>query len=320
MHTHVHGHTGTPCRYRCVSFINPMPALLAGQDRGLQLTKCPQAEGIFGWPFPTNTIGPQEDKPGSSWDITPRIEELLPKPPCPREFQLAGKNVQRLAWISCTPPIGQVLYTILQCMLGFPGGSEVKASACNAADLGSIPGLGRSPGEGNGNPLQYSCLENPMDGGAWWATVHGVAKSRTRLSDLTLTFHSVCYSSERKAVLPSFINVRTKVSENESESRSVVYNSLQPHGLYSPWNSPGQNTGVGSLSLLQGIFPTQGSSPGLPHCRWILYQLRPREAQRTVEYSGVRFQRESILTSSPSQKVAELRFKSRNPNSYFYYL
>ena len=54
---------------------------------------------------------------------------------------------------------------------GFPGGSEVKASACNAGDLGSIPGSGRSPGEGNGNPLQYSCLENPMDVGAWWATV-----------------------------------------------------------------------------------------------------------------------------------------------------
>ena len=58
-------------------------------------------------------------------------------------------------------------------------------SACNAGDLGSIPGLGRSPGEGNGNPLQYSCLENPMDGGAWWATVHGVPKSWTRLSDFT---------------------------------------------------------------------------------------------------------------------------------------
>ena len=59
----------------------------------------------------------------------------------------------------------------------------------------------------------------------------------------------------------------------ESESHSVVSDSLQPHGLYSPWNSPGQNTGVGSLFLLQGIFPTQGSNPGLPHCRWILYQL-----------------------------------------------
>ena len=69
-----------------------------------------------------------------------------------------------------------------------PGGSEIRASACNAGDLGLISGSGRSPGEGNGNPLQYSCLENPMDGGAWWATVHGVAKSRTRLSDFTF-FH-----------------------------------------------------------------------------------------------------------------------------------
>ena len=62
---------------------------------------------------------------------------------------------------------------------GIPGGPEVKASACNVGDLGSIPGSGRSSGEGNGNPLQYSCLENPMDQGAWWATVHGVAKSWT---------------------------------------------------------------------------------------------------------------------------------------------
>ena len=56
-------------------------------------------------------------------------------------------------------------------------------------DLGLIPGLGRCPGEGNGNPLQYYCLENPMDRGAWWAAVHGVAKSRTQLSDFTFTFH-----------------------------------------------------------------------------------------------------------------------------------
>ena len=58
-----------------------------------------------------------------------------------------------------------------------------------------------------------------------------------------------------------------------SESRSVVSDSLRPHGLYSPWNSPGQDTGVGCSSLLQGIFPTQGLNPGLPHCRQILYQL-----------------------------------------------
>ena len=62
---------------------------------------------------------------------------------------------------------------------GFPGGSEGKESACSAGDLDSIPGSGRSLGEGNGNPLQNSCLENPMDRGAWWATVHGVTKSWT---------------------------------------------------------------------------------------------------------------------------------------------
>ena len=69
---------------------------------------------------------------------------------------------------------------------GFPGGSEGKVSACNVGDLGSVPGSGRSPEEGNGNPLQYSCLENPMNREAWEATVHGVAKSQTRLSDFTL--------------------------------------------------------------------------------------------------------------------------------------
>ena len=69
--------------------------------------------------------------------------------------------------------------------MGFPGGSKVKASASSAGNLGLIPESGRSPGEGNGNPVQYSCLENPMDRGAWRATVHGVAKSRTRLSDFT---------------------------------------------------------------------------------------------------------------------------------------
>ena len=92
--------------------------------------------------------------------------------------------------------------------------------------------------------FQYSCLGNPTNRGAWRATVHGVKND----SDSTFQL-------------------------NESESHSVMSDSLQPLGLYSPWNSPGQNTGVGSLSLLQGIFPAQGSNPGFPHCRWILYQL-----------------------------------------------
>ena len=68
---------------------------------------------------------------------------------------------------------------ILKGLMGFPGGSDGKESACNAGDLGLIPGLGRFPGERNGYPFQYSCLENPMDRGAWWVAVHGVAKSWT---------------------------------------------------------------------------------------------------------------------------------------------
>ena len=79
--------------------------------------------------------------------------------------------------------------------LSFPGSSDGKVSACNAGDPGSIPGLGRSPGVGNGNPLQYSSLENPTDGGAWQATVHGVAKSQTRLSDFT--FYTIYIIVER---------------------------------------------------------------------------------------------------------------------------
>ena len=77
--------------------------------------------------------------------------------------------------------------------MGVSTGSEVKASAWNAGDPGSIPASGRSPGEGNGNPLQYSCLENSMEGGALWATVHGVAKSWTRLSKFTF-FLSLFFS------------------------------------------------------------------------------------------------------------------------------
>ena len=77
--------------------------------------------------------------------------------------------------------VGKVMSLLFNMLsrLYFPGGSDSKASAYNAGDLGSIPGLGRSPGEGNGNSLQYSCLENPMDGGDWWATVQGVAESQT---------------------------------------------------------------------------------------------------------------------------------------------
>ena len=100
----------------------------------------------------------------------------------------------------------------LKSQKGFPGGSEVKASACNAEDLGLIPESERSPGEGNGKPLQYSCLENPMDGGAWWATVHWVAKSQILLSNLTnLTVKKDHESTHKNDLFFSFImNYLTK--------------------------------------------------------------------------------------------------------------
>ena len=77
-----------------------------------------------------------------------------------------------------------IFETTLIELWGFPGGSDSKESDCNVGNLGSVPGLGRSPGEENGNPLQYSCLENPMDRGAWWATVHGVTMSQMQLMEL----------------------------------------------------------------------------------------------------------------------------------------
>ena len=116
----------------------------------------------------------------------------------------------------------------------FPCSSNSKDSACNAGDPGLIPGSGRSSGEGIGNPLQYSCLENPMDRGDWWATVRGVAQSRTRLSNPT---------------------------------------DCSPPGSSVPGILQGKNAGVGGHSLLQGIFPTQGLNSGLPQYRQIFFSL-----------------------------------------------
>ena len=99
----------------------------------------------------------------------------------------------------------------------------------------------------------------------------GIALAKERDTSFLLRSHKVTHPSQASPHPMTYQSSMTEVKW--SESRSVMSNSLQHHGLYNPWNSPGQNTGVGSCSLLQGIFPTQGSNPGLPHCRWILYQL-----------------------------------------------
>ena len=85
------------------------------------------------------------------------------------------------------------------------------------------------------------------------------------------------HHSSKASILQLLAFFTVQLSISESESRSVMSDSLRPHGLYSPWNSPGQNAEVGSCSLLQESSPTQGSNPGLPHCRWILHQLSHQE-------------------------------------------
>ena len=93
----------------------------------------------------------------------------------------------------------------------------------------------------------------------------------------------------------------------ESESHSVVLGFLRPHGPYSPWNSPGQNTGVGTHSLLQGIFPTHGSSPGLPHCRQILYQLSHQGSPGILEWGSLSFLQQIFLTQDSNWESPALQ-------------
>ena len=121
---------------------------------------------------------------GTTWDF---VKMLIPIP------EVCG------AWdpaLLTSPPQGEAhaagrrtAYVARLCNHCFSGGSAVKNLPANAGDAGLIPGSGRSPGGENGNPLQYPCLGNCMDRGAWWAIVHGVAKSRTQLNDQTTTSH-----------------------------------------------------------------------------------------------------------------------------------
>ena len=118
--------------------------------------------------------------------------------------------------------------------------------------------------------VTQSCLTlcHPMDCSPSGSSFHGILQAGI-LEWVAISFSRG--SSRPREHCRQILYHPSQVSENES--RSVVSNSLQPHGLYNPWNSPGQNTGMGGLSLLQGIFPTQESNWGLLHCRQILYQL-----------------------------------------------
>ena len=131
-----------------------------------------------------------------------------------------------------------------------------------------------------------SCLTlcDPMDCSLPGSSVHGVLQARI--------LEWVAMPSSKGSSQP---RNRTYVSSTAGRffTHWATWETLQPHGLYGPWNSSGQNTGVGSLSLLQGIFPTQGSNPGLPHCRWILYQLNHKGCPRILEWVAYPFSRGS---------------------------
>ena len=111
------------------------------------------------------------------------------------------------------------IHTAKEKHMGFPGGSAGKAPVHNAGDPGLIPGLGRPPREGNGSPLQYSCLENPKDKGTSWTTVHGVTKSRTGLSDITFTSFKEKRVIPRWGLVGGWGTVKCQVWEDESPSQ-----------------------------------------------------------------------------------------------------
>ena len=125
-------------------------------------------------------------------------------------------------------------------------------------------------------------------------------------------------------ILCAFENSLPEKGKSESESHSVVSDSLWPHGLYSPWDFPDQNTGVGSLSLLQEIFPTQGPNPGLLHCRWILYQLSHHGSWRILEWvaypSPVNLPNPGIQPGSPALQVDSLpvEVSEKLPKRFFF--
>ena len=148
----------------------PLPCRSGGQGSALR-GPLPRLEEISHLHFGTTRV---HLSPCSELDVSPPAPVLKPS-----LLQVVGPvgDAGSRGWDHCLLTRGL--------HWGFPGGSEGKAPTCNAGDPGSIPGSGRSPRGGHGNPLQYSCLENPMDGGAWRATAHGVTKRRIRLSDLT---------------------------------------------------------------------------------------------------------------------------------------
>ena len=132
-----------------------------------------------------------------------------------------------------------------------------------------------------------------MERRAWWATVHRIAKVRCDLATKPPRDKNTHTHTQKKKTSKTKKYQKHSSIIHESESCSVMSDSLWPHELYDPWNSPGQNTGMGSLSLLQKIFPAHGSNPGLLHCRQILYQLSHKRSPRIPKWVAYPYSRGS---------------------------
>ena len=159
-------------------------------------------------------------------------------------------------------------------------------------NLGSIPGLGRSPGDGNGNPLQYSCLENPMDRGAWWATVRGVAKSQTQLSEKHFHFHVWQWYKRLESYQISWYSG----DSGEAEGRVVINSSKKWEGLLpfkneSPYHHPNKKE---SKCLLKGPRLPEKASGG--HCSWQEGTGHSVEKLHQAFLAGGRFRKSSFST------------------------
>ena len=157
-------------------------------------------------------------------------------------------------------------------------------------------------------------MSNPKSLRAGAGVEFWLQEAESYLMDLRFTHRSVSacdfWAEQQCWNIQGESHLKSLVSEWVSQSTSVMSDSLRSHGLYSPWNSPGQNTGLGSLSLLQGIYPTQKSNPDLPHCRQIFYQLSHQGSPRILEGVAYPFSSRSSQsrnwTRSPALQVDSL--------------